>query len=72
MPLDARMVGASTRSFTHDVDARWIMAYAAGLGDQNPVYLDTTRGPVHAHPVFPVCLEWPVILASRELPGNVR
>ena len=24
---------------------------------------------VHAHPVFPVCLEWPVILSSRELPG---
>ena len=69
MPLDARMVGASTRSFTHDVDARWIMAYAAGLEDLNPAYMDTTRGPVTAHPVFPVCLEWPVILASRELPG---
>ena len=69
MPLDTRMVGESTRTFTHDVDARWIMAYAAGLGDLNPCYMDTKAGTVTAHPVFPVCLEWPVILSSRELPG---
>ncbi|MGE0621306.1 MAG: MaoC/PaaZ C-terminal domain-containing protein [Pseudomonadales bacterium] len=69
MPLDARMVGESTRTFTHDVDARWLMAYAAGLGDLNPAYLDTQAGTVIAHPVFPVCLEWPVILSSHELAG---
>lgn len=69
MPLDTRMVGQSTRSFTHDVDARWLMAYAAALGDLNPAYLDTQAGTVIGHPVFPVCLEWPVILSSRELPG---
>ena len=32
MPLDTAMVGASTAPITHAVDARWIMAYAAGLG----------------------------------------
>ena len=48
------------------VDERWTMAFAAGLGDLNRVYFDTTdpRGLV-AHPLFPVCFEWPVIVASR-------
>ncbi len=70
MPLNTAMVGARTPAITHDVDARWIMAYAAGLADQNPRYLDTQAGTVIAHPVFPVCLEWPVILSSRHLPGS--
>ena len=69
MPLDAAMLGQTTRSFTQVVDARWLMAYAAGLGDLNPRYRDTAAGTVIAHPVFPVCLEWPVILTSRELKG---
>ncbi len=69
MPLDVRMVGETTRAFTHEVDARWIMSYAAGIDDLNPAYMDTAAHRVCAHPVFPVCLEWPVILSSRELPG---
>lgn len=69
MPLDTRVVGKATESITHEVDARWIMAYAAGLGDFNAGYLDTAAAAPVAHPVFPVCLEWPVILASRQLPG---
>jgi acyl dehydratase len=70
VPLDTAMVGASTAPITHDVDARWIMAYAAGLRDTNPRYLDTHgQDELVAHPVFPVCLEWPVILSSRHLPG---
>jgi acyl dehydratase len=69
MPLSTKMVGARTEALTHDVDARWLMAYAAGIGDMNPRYLDTQRRTPIAHPVFPVCVEWPVILASRTLPG---
>ncbi len=46
------------------------MSYAAGIDDHNPRYLDTQAGTVVAHPVFPVCLEWPVILSSRHLPGS--
>lgn len=69
MPLSTASVGHSTRPIQHDVDARWLMAYAAGIGDLNPLYLDTLAHPVIGHPLFPVCLEWPVILASRELPG---
>ena len=47
MPLDTSMVGASTEALTHDVDARWIMSYAAGLADQNPRYLDTQGHGTH-------------------------
>ncbi len=68
MPMSTQMVGATTESVTHDVDARWLMAYAAGLGDLNPRYLDTQGHSIVAHPLFPVCLEWPVILTSRKLP----
>lgn len=69
MPLNTTMVGAQTPEFAHDVDARWVMAYGAGLHDLNPRYMDTQGHDVVAHPVFPVCLEWPVILASRQLRG---
>ena len=70
MPLDTAMVGASTEPVTHNVDARWTMSYAAALADHNPRYFDTHGQTVVAHPVFPVCLEWPVILGSRRLPGG--
>jgi acyl dehydratase len=63
------MIGAQAPSITHSVDARWIMAYAAAIRDLNPSYIDTTAGLVMGHPLFPVCLEWPAIIASRELPG---
>ncbi|MCB1645465.1 MAG: MaoC family dehydratase N-terminal domain-containing protein [Pseudomonadales bacterium] len=69
MPLSTQMVGEQTRPHTHYVDARWLMAYAAGLGDFNPRYMDTDSYRVMAHPVFPVCLEWPVILDSRHVRG---
>jgi acyl dehydratase len=63
------MVGAQTESITHVVDARWLMSYAAGINDLNPRYMDPHTHELVAHPVFPVCLEWPVILTSRKLPG---
>jgi acyl dehydratase len=68
MPLSSQLVGATTRPITHDVDARWTMAYAAALGDALPCYMDTGRADgVVAHPLFPVCIEWPVVLAGRNL-----
>jgi len=71
MPLSTTIVGETTDPFTHHVDARWIMAYAAGLGDLNPRMMDTAgNSPVTAHPLFPVCLEWPVVLDAARLPGN--
>jgi acyl dehydratase len=68
MPLSSEVVGHTTRRFRHEVDARWLMAYAASLGDQLPCYFDTTER-LTAHPVFPVCLEWPVVLDARHVEG---
>jgi acyl dehydratase len=71
MPLSTAIVGQQTRAFEHHVDARWIMAYAAGLSDLNPRMMDTAgNAPVTAHPLFPVCLEWPVVLDAARLPGT--
>ena len=33
MPLNAAIVGVSTAPVVHTIDARWLMAYAAGLGE---------------------------------------
>ena len=70
MPLSTEMVGQQTLPLEHQVDARWLMAYAASLNDPLDCYMDTTAGPVVAHPVFPVCPEWPVILKVREMAGG--
>ena len=69
MPFRSSLVGQTTDPITHEVDARWIMAYSAALSDLNPCSMDTQGAPVIAHPLFPVCLEWPVLLNTRELPG---
>ena len=46
---------------------------AAVLGDLNPRMLDTaTYAPVVAHPVFPVCIEWPSVQATISLPALGR
>jgi acyl dehydratase len=65
--LHPDIVGVSVDPVEQVIDARWLMAYAAGLGETDPRYFDTAApaGPA-AHPVFPVCYEWPVALAVRE------
>ena len=82
MPMSSASVGKSGKRFMHRADARWLMSYAAGLGQSSSRYLDTqavTCGSdsIAAHPLFPVCLEWPVILdvpniehAGNMLPGE--
>src|SRR5690606_32006993 len=48
---------------------RWLMAYSAGLGETDPRYFDTAApGGVMAHPLFPVCYEWPVSRPIRQIP----
>lgn len=70
MPLNTKIVGATGRPFVQDIDARWLMAYAAGLGDMLPSYVDTLRpGGIVGHPLFPVCVEWPVIIDAQGFPG---
>jgi acyl dehydratase len=66
MRLDAKLVGATAGPRAHEVDARWLMAYAAALGETRPAYLDTAApGGIVAHPLFPVCYEWPLVGALR-------
>jgi acyl dehydratase len=66
LALSRDIVGASAGPIAHEVDARWLMAYAAGLGETHARYYDTLApgGPA-AHPLFPVCYEWPALLALR-------
>ena len=65
--LAADIVGASVGPLRTVVDARWLMAYAAALGETDPRYFDTlAAGGPRAHPVFPVCYEWPAAVALRD------
>lgn len=70
--IPAGIVGTTAGPLVHDVDARWLMAYAAALGEADPRAYDTAarEGP-RAHPLFPVAYEWPAVLALREqtIPG---
>jgi len=68
MPVPTSLAGLKYPGMVHDIDERWTMAYAAGLGDNLKAYLDTTReGGVVAHPLFAVSVEWPVIVGSRKM-----
>jgi len=65
--LGAGIVGLTAGPKISEIDARWLMAYAAALGEEDPRSYDTTTpaGPL-AHPLFAVCYEWPLALALRE------
>ena len=66
MALNSSLVGTSGESLAGEIDTRWTMAYAAALGDSLPCYLDTASpAGIVAHPLFPVCFEWPVMVAMR-------
>ena len=66
MPVPTEMVGDTVGPISHEVDARWTMSYCAALGDTESCYLDTCQSDgVVAHPLFPVCVEWPAIVSSR-------
>jgi acyl dehydratase len=66
MPINSSLVGTKSGPVIAEIDARWTMAYAAGIGDNLPCYIDTRRaGGILAHPVFPVCFEWPAAGAIR-------
>jgi acyl dehydratase len=64
--IPASVVGTKAGPREQPVDARWLMAYAAALGEEAPEYFDTTRPQgLLAHPLFPVCYEWPLALDLR-------
>ncbi|MFC3245039.1 MaoC/PaaZ C-terminal domain-containing protein [Gordonia humi] len=53
---------AEPHSIDHQLDERWLLAFAASIDDtRSEVFdLDHPDGIV-GHPVFPVCIEWPLI-----------
>jgi acyl dehydratase len=64
--IPASVVGMTAGPREQEIDARWLMAYAAALGETAPGYFDTTRPEgLLAHPLFPVCYEWPLALDVR-------
>jgi MaoC like domain/N-terminal half of MaoC dehydratase len=66
MKISAAILGRTTSAGRHEIDARWLMAYAAALGETATEYFDTTRPDgITAHPLFPVCYEWPLALELR-------
>jgi acyl dehydratase len=71
MPFDSILVGTALGPFGDDVDAGRTMGYAAGVGDLNPVYVDSLRsGGLLAHPVFPVCFAWKGLAELDQRLGN--
>jgi acyl dehydratase len=66
MWIPASVLGMTAGPREQTIDARWLMAYAAALDEHAPQYFDTTRSAgILAHPVFPVCYEWPLVLDIR-------
>ena len=65
--LPSSTLGATAGPCEQEIDARWLMAYAAALGETDARYFDTgaPSGPA-AHPLFSVCYEWPLAVALRE------
>jgi acyl dehydratase len=64
--IPAKLVGLEVGAVSQTIDARWLMAYAAALGETDPRFYDTSApsGPL-VHPLFPVCYEWAVALTVR-------
>ena len=66
MPMNSSTVGKSTKRFRQVAEKRWLMSYAAGIGEISANYYDVTKG-LTAHPVFSVCPEWPVVLDAQRV-----
>ncbi len=64
--IPIKIIGLEVGAVSQTLDARWLMAYAAAIGEADPRYYDTSapNGPV-AHPMFPACYEWTVALLMR-------
>lgn len=74
MLITREIVGFCGQTFSHHIDERWSMAYAASLSDMARCYFDNSDGQrVKIHPIFPVCLEWPAIVESlRDVKIDMR
>lgn len=70
MPLRETAVGHPFDPITVRPDARWCMAYAAGVPDAR-LQLYATDGDLLVHPLFPVSPEWELITRNRSLPAGM-
>lgn len=61
MTLSTRNVGRSWGPVEGVLEPRRTMAYAAGIGDDEPSFYDTTTRPLPVHPLYPVCPEWSLL-----------
>jgi acyl dehydratase len=69
MAVRSAAVGLTTEPQLIEITPRRLLAYAAGIGDTHPRYLDDAASAgIVAHPAFCVALEWPVTLAMRHHP----
>jgi acyl dehydratase len=60
--IHVRPNGERRRQSTRAVSDRWLVAYAASVGDTRPELFDVERpGGIVGHPVFPACIEWPLV-----------
>ena len=59
MPFPLSIIGRSTVPITHEIDSEWLDAFAAAVNDRSESPL--------AHPLFPVCIEWPAVMAAARL-----
>lgn len=68
MKIPSRIAGAEAPAVEQILDARWVMAYSAGIGETDARCYDTARQDLPVHPVFPVCYEWEPLQPVRNLP----
>ncbi len=68
MKIPSRIAGAEAPAVEQILDARWVMAYSAGIGETDARCYDTARPDLPVHPIFPVCYEWEPLQPVRNLP----
>ncbi|MDD9302989.1 MAG: MaoC family dehydratase N-terminal domain-containing protein [Desulfobacter sp.] len=62
MKLSSQMVGTRLKPHTDDICWQQTTNFAAGIGDNTPLYFDDTREKgIMAPPTFPVAVTWPVL-----------
>lgn len=68
MPLRSAAVGAQAEPQIVELTPRLTMAFAAGIGDANPCYLDDAAAEgIVAPPTMCAALEWPAMRAVRRI-----
>ncbi|MBN1664861.1 MAG: MaoC family dehydratase N-terminal domain-containing protein [Deltaproteobacteria bacterium] len=62
MKLSSGFAGSTLKEYDCAVSTRWIMNYAAAIGDPNPRYFNDERQEgIVAPPMFPAAATWPIL-----------